>query len=362
MIHDRYHRQRLLPVVGDAGQERLRSASVAVVGMGALGCVSADQLVRAGVGRLVLIDRDVVELTNLQRQPLYTEADAAGSVPKVAAAARRLQEVNSTVCLEPHAADLTARNATAMLADCDVIIDGTDNFETRYLLNDVAVRGGVHYVYGGAVATRGMVMRLAGRREAPRPCLRCVFPHPPALGSQPTCDTAGVLGAASGIAASLQAAIAIGAIVSDGGSSDRAVGSSSAGESGFTLIEIDAWTLAIRKMNITRDSACPCCVERKFEFLEGSADGESVRLCGTATYQVWPRRTGLSAEEGVDLERLGSKLRTALGSPVEVTAMLLRCTLPEGTEMLLFTDGRALLRGAGREETARALYAKYVGS
>ncbi len=211
---NRYHRQTLLPQFGAEGQARLAAAPVLVVGCGALGSVLADQLVRAGVGYTRVVDRDVVEITNLQRQVLFDEADARDGAPKAIAAARRLAAVNSSVVIEPIIADVHARNVEEIAGvgeaggawKADLILDGTDNVETRYLLNDVSIKHGVPWVYGACVGTEGRVMLV---RPGKSPCLRCIFPEPPGPGELPTCDTAGVLGAASAVVASLQVAAAL---------------------------------------------------------------------------------------------------------------------------------------------------------
>ena len=209
----RYHRQMLLPSIGEDGQRRLASSTAVIVGCGALGTVSADALVRAGVGRIVIVDRDIVELTNLQRQVLFDESDARAGLPKAAAAARRLGATNSAIRIVPIVADFTSQKAESIILGtpqdagvrAQVVLDGTDNFQTRYLLNDVCVKHGIPLVYGGAVGTTGMTMTIATAIDPPTPCLRCVFPEAPAPGSTPTCDTAGILGPVAGIVASLQA-------------------------------------------------------------------------------------------------------------------------------------------------------------
>ncbi|MEO1512871.1 MAG: ThiF family adenylyltransferase, partial [Planctomycetota bacterium] len=208
---DRHGRQSLLPGVGPGGQERLRGSHAAVVGAGALGCVSLDWLCRAGVGRLTVIDRDVIEPTNLQRQVLYDARHLERGLPKAVAAAERLREIDPGVRVEGHVADVTHANIASLLEGAEVVLDGTDNFETRFLINDHAVRSGTPFVYAGAVGTRAMAAAFASGERSP--CLRCVFRDPPPAGSQPTCDTAGVLGPAVGLAASWQAAQAVAILI-----------------------------------------------------------------------------------------------------------------------------------------------------
>ncbi len=210
---DRYSRQRLLPFIGDIGQDRLAKAKVLIVGVGATGSVLAEHLTRAGVGTLTLIDRDIVDRTNLQRQTLYDEEDAAHSTPKAIAAQRRLRRINSGLRIEGLVADFHGEEAEDLVAAHDLTLDGTDNFETRYVINDAAVKHRQPWIYTGAVSTYGMTTVIVPDETA---CLRCLFPHPPAPGSAATCDTAGVLGPAVGVVASVAAAEAIKALVGCG--------------------------------------------------------------------------------------------------------------------------------------------------
>lgn len=344
----RYHRQEILPGVGPDGQERLSRSHAAIVGLGALGCVIADHLARAGVGTLTLIDRDLVDRTNLQRQSLYTERDAADALPKAEAARRRLAEVNSQVALRPHIADLTAANADALLHPRpDVLLDGTDNFETRYLLNDLAVRDGVPLVYGGVVATRGMQMTI---RPGATPCLRCLFEQPPPPGTQPTCDTAGVLGPAVGIVASCQAADALRLLLGHGEAIPP------------TLLEFDLWSGRRRRLDLaaTRRDDCPCCAHRRFQFLDRAAAAATTSLCGQEAIQISPGRRG----EPLDLQALAARL--ARSGAVDARPFMLRLTLAaeSGTgaqTLTVFRDGRAIVAGVTSPEQARALYARYIG-
>lgn len=344
----RYHRQRILPFIGNDGQRALASSHAMIVGVGALGCHVADLLVRAGVGTLTFIDRDVVELTNLQRQCLFSEDDAACGRPKVEAARRRLEAVNSGVRLRPVPADFCARNATQLLAQgsavapVGVLLDGTDNFETRYLLNDLAVREGLPYVYGGAIGARAMAATFRGGDDAP--CLRCVFPEAPAPGSQPTCDTAGVLAPAVAMAASWQASMAMRVLCGRG-----------AGES--VLHDADVWEGNVRTMRMRRAPDCPCCGPRgTLEFLDATGGGR-VALCGSDAVQVWPRTGGAAM---LDLKTLATRLAAA--GDVTSTAMMVRFRPAEGgLEMSLFADGRAIVKGTRDEAKARAAYARYVG-
>jgi adenylyltransferase/sulfurtransferase len=357
----RYHRQMLVPGIGAAGQRALQAAHVAIVGIGALGCASADLLCRAGVGRITLIDRDVVELTNLQRQTLFTTLDARSGLPKVEAAAMRLREVNPEVALRPLAVDLTRSNAIDVLALAkgsdvpapSVLIDGTDNFGTRYLLNDIAVKHGCALSYGGVLAGRGMSLLLRPSREENRPCLRCVFPQMPGAGSVQTCDTAGVLGPAVAIVAATQAAEVLKLLV---GETARLTG---------TLLEFDVWNNERRRILPVRDEACVCCEGRRFEFLDGSAASvEPAVMCGQDAVQVGPSVVSERGETVIDLAALATRL-SELGD-VKQSKLMLRFTphtLLHDTpiRMTVFADARAIVHGTTRVDVARSLYARYVG-
>lgn len=347
----RYQRQVILPGIGVAGQRRLGAGHAVIVGCGALGCAVADILARAGVGRLTLIDRDVVEWTNLQRQSLFDEADAAALSPKAEAARARLSRVNSGLVVDALVEDLTGDNALRLLFEAgrpapDVLVDGTDNFETRYLLNDLAVMRGVPYVYGGVVGTSGMQWSVLPGDPA-RPCLRCLFPEPPAPGQAPTCETAGVLGAAVAVVAACQAADAIKILAGHARLVDP------------SMLTFDLWSGRWRRIDFSsgRRDDCPACAMRRFEFLEGRRGGGTVALCGQDAVQVTPAR-GTT----VDLSRLGERL-SAVGE-VTRTPFLLRAVVPEraGVELTVFRDGRAIVRGVGGPEEARAVYARWVGS
>jgi molybdopterin-synthase adenylyltransferase len=268
----RYHRQTLLPQIGPAGQHRLAASRVLLIGCGALGTTIADQLVRAGVGRLVLADRDIVELTNLQRQTLFDERDAADGLPKAIAAANRLREINSTVQVTPLVTDIHAGNIEDLLAPrFDLILDGTDNVQTRYLINDVSVKHAIPWIYGAAVGTEGRVMSIL---PPTTPCLRCIFPIPPGAHDLPTCDTAGVLGMAATIIGAFQAIEAIKILT----------GQSSAS----ALLRFDFWQPRLHAMPLTdaKRPDCPCCCQRRFDYLDVPAGDAAATLCGRNAVQV----------------------------------------------------------------------------
>lgn len=340
---DRYHRQTLLPEIGREGQARVSRACVAVVGVGALGCTSADLLGRAGVGRLILIDRDIVEPTNLQRQTLYTEADARAGLSKARASQNRLSRVNSAIDIEAHAADLSPENIEELLEPADVIIDGTDNFETRYLLNDYAVDADVPLVLGGGVATRGTVLPIIPGRG---PCLRCL--HDTLPEQTETCDTAGVLGPIVAMIGARQAAVAL-RILTDG--TDIVP---------ILLESYDAWTGEARSIDLAgaSDPECICCGEGNHEFLDGKGVGRTVRLCGRNAVQITPANVGR-----IDLLAVTDRLKNA--GPVTALDGMIRAVISDESEnefeMTVFSDGRAIVKGTEEPARARSIYARYVG-
>lgn len=346
---DRYHRQTLLPEVGAVGQERLGQGRVLVVGCGALGCEQADLLARAGVGHIRIVDRDVVEPTNLQRQTLYAEADVGSA--KAVAAAERLRAVNSAITVEPNTADVTSENAEQLAEGCDAILDGTDNFETRFLLNDASVKLGVPYVYGGVIASRGMAATLVpGDGPHATPCLRCVLPEPPPAGSVPTCDTAGVLGPAVAIVAAQQAADAMKVLL---GRLDLLSG---------TMLDFDLFNNTRRRLRLADlagdRSACRCCGLGMFDYLDGSSGSDAVTLCGRGAVQVTP-----SSKATIGLDDLADRL-TSLG-PCKRIGPLLKAETSQGDKrygLTIFPDGRAIISGTEDLAEARSIYARLIGS
>lgn len=334
---ERYSRQMLFTGIGAGGQERLLQSRAAVVGCGALGSFQAGALARAGVGRLVLIDRDYVELSNLQRQWLFDESDVEQALPKAMAAARRLGQINSGIEVTPWVADLTAANVAELLAGVDVILDGTDNFETRYLLNDYAVSRNIPWIYGAAVGSYGLSMPVIPGRTA---CFRCVYPNPPA-GAQPTCETVGVLHVITSLIASFQVADAL-KILSGQSDSLRA-----------RITTVDVWSGQVRQIEQPApDPACTACGAREFPYLEG-AGRAPVTLCGRNAVQIHERARPL------DLAGLKEKL-SRLGE-VRANEFALRFFVPP-FEMTIFPDGRAIIKGTTDTGLARSLYAKYVGN
>ncbi len=358
---DRYHRQTLLPDIGEAGQHRLLASHALIVGCGALGCAQADLLARAGVGSLTIIDRDVVELTNLQRQTLFDERDAREALPKAEAAARRLSQVNSGVRIHPLVADFTHENAEQFLAApgtprIGVILDGTDNLGTRYLLNDLAVKHAVPYIYAGAVGTRGMIMSILPGSAPSTPCLRCIFPEIPADPTMLTCDTAGILGPVVAIASSYQAIEAIKVLVGRPDLCSRA------------LVEFDPWANHWRRIGLDAAKApeCTCCGRRSFQFLDGIHAQRVSVICtrnNGGAVQISPS----SAAAIIDL----NALRARLSSQGDFTAndQLVRGVLRHEQsdsafpiELTVFRDGRTIVRGTAEPGIARAIHARYVGA
>jgi len=334
---ERYSRQILFADIGERGQEKLLSSKAVIVGCGALGSMQAIALARSGVGHLTIIDRDYVDESNLQRQFLFEENDAAEAIPKAIAAVGRLQRINSGIDVRSVVADLNPSNAEELLGEAEVILDGTDNFETRYLINDVAVSRGVPWIYGAAVASYGIEMPVIPGRTA---CLRCVYPDPP-VGTQPTCDTAGVLNSIIAAVAALQVADAV-KILS--GRCDRVIP---------RITRMDLWDGAIRQSDQPdRDPDCPACGRRDFVHLNGERRAP-ISLCGRNAVQihVTPRP--------IDLNELKRRL-TALGE-VRANEFALRFAQPP-LEMTVFSDGRAIIKGTTDPAVARSFYARYVGN
>lgn len=340
---DRYSRQRVLPQIGAAGQQALRDGTALLIGCGALGSLQAELLVRAGVGRVRLADRDVVELHNLQRQLLFDEEDAAARLPKAEAAARHLRRFNSEVRCEPVVVDVTAGTIGPLLEGVQVVLDATDNFATRYLVNDACVQAGIPWVYGGVLGSAGMMLVV---RPGQGPCLRCLFPEMPEAGSAPSCDTAGVLGPAPAAVASLQAAAALRLLVERDRDAAQAA----------SLVAVDVWDLGFRTIEVQRDPACPCCGERRFPFLEAPEAGLVVKsLCGQEAV-LCTRARPIEAT----LQDVARRIEAAGEARVTVSGLLL--TVRTGPyELLVFPDGRAIVRGTQDLETARNLYIRLIG-
>jgi adenylyltransferase/sulfurtransferase len=333
---ERYSRQVLFPAIGEAGQERIQRAAVCVVGCGALGSFQAEALARAGVGRLRLIDRDYVDYTNLQRQWLYDENDARDESPKAVAAARRLHQINRHVQAEPFVADLTPSNAEELAATFDLILDGTDNFETRYLLNDLSVKRNVPWIYGAAIGSYGVMLPVVPRSG---PCFACLYPEPPA-GAQPTCDVNGVLASTTAAVASLQVAAALRLLVGWPDFESR-------------IHTLDVWHGTSQQISAgVRDPECRVCGAREFHYLEGRKR-VPVSLCGRNAVQLH------ESTRPLDLQQLAVRLRP-LGD-VRVNEFALRVMLPK-YQLTFFPDGRAIVKGTVDVGVARSVYSRLVGA
>jgi molybdopterin/thiamine biosynthesis adenylyltransferase len=333
----RYAAQERFQPFGAKGQERLARATVLVVGCGALGCASAQLLVRAGVGRVRLADRDTVEPGNLHRQVLFDERDAIERLPKAEAAARRLRASNSSVAVEARVTHVGKREIPELAAGADLVLDGTDNLETRFLLNDFSLKSGIPWLFAGAMGASGMVHAILPGRT---PCLRCLFPDIPPPGTYPTCETAGVLNAAPSAAASIQAAMAFRILAGD--------------PPPPVLSVFDLWAPSMRTVAVSRNPSCLACVQGRLEFLEGDRLSSAQVLCGRHSVQVLP-----SAPAPVDLERLEKALRDA-GEVSRNAFLLVFRTGPN--ELVVFPDGRVLVKGTADPDEARTLVARWIGA
>jgi adenylyltransferase/sulfurtransferase len=347
---DRHHRQAILPGFGADAQERLRASHALVVGCGALGCATIDLLARAGVGRLTLVDRDVVEVTNLQRQSLYVDADARAGTPQAEAAARRVRAIDPGIRADACVEHVGPEAAAELVPDCDLVVDGLDNYRTRYLLNDAAVRFGRPFVHAGAVGLRGTSMPvLAGAAErlgtarTDAPCLRCLFPDVPPAGEGETCDTAGVLGPLAAMVGAHAAAQAIALLAGVPALLDRSL---------WSVDMAVHRTVRVPLAGASRDD-CPCCALRRFEFLDAE-DERCAVLCGRNAVQVRPARAST-----IDMGRMRARLANAGDFAMDDGRLV--GTVGGGLELTVFGDGRAIVRGTADPVAALAAYARYVG-
>lgn len=338
-MNERYSRQILFREIGEAGQEKLLNSRVLLVGCGALGCAHAETLARAGVGKLRIVDRDFVEFSNLQRQTLYNETDAKERLPKAIAAKNRLSEINSEIKIKAFVTDVNHSNIEALIKDCDLILDGTDNFQTRYLVNDACVKYDKTWIYGAAVSSYGTAMTIKPRET---PCLRCIFEEMPNAGTAPTCDTAGVIAPIISLISSIQTTEALKFLT---GNSDKLHKS---------LIQYDAWENDWRRIKLGKPNPdCKTCGQSDFEFLETETQEFSAVLCGRNAVQIAPPKP-----TDLDLQTLAGKLKS-LGE-VKRNEYLLRLTVGEH-ELTVFRDARAIIRGTDDVSIARSIYARFVG-
>ncbi len=339
---DRYSRQVRFPQFGEEGQRKLLASRVTVCGCGALGSVLVNHMVRAGVGHVRLVDRDFIEMHNLQRQILFDEVDVAENLPKSEAAARKLRLINSQVEVEAVVTDIDHTNIIDLVGDADLILDGTDNFETRYLINDAAVKLGKPWVYGGVVGSEGQTMTIIPGQT---PCLRCVIETSPPPGMTPTCETGGILGPAVSVIASFEAVEALKILIGAYDAINR------------DLIRLDMWDWSFHRLkvrNLLGKVDCPCCQRRQFTWLEGEEGSHTTTLCGRNAVQVAQRRS-----QPLEFGQLEQKLRP-VGTVRHILFMLRFQT--EGYEFTVFPDGRAIIKGTNDIARARTLYSQYLGS
>ncbi|MBP9664160.1 MAG: ThiF family adenylyltransferase [Pyrinomonadaceae bacterium] len=339
-MNKRYSRQILFPEIGREGQEKLLNSRVLLVGCGALGAAQAEMLARAGVGQLRIVDRDFVEFSNLQRQTLFRESDAAERIPKAIAAQSRIAEINSEINVEPLVADVNNSNIESLIGGVDLVIDGTDNFQVRYLLNDACVKHGQTWIYGAAVSSYGTTMTI---RPHLTPCLRCIFDEMPDAGSSPTCDTAGVIMPIIATVAATQVAEALKILVGDLDSLHS------------SLMQFDLWANDRQRIKLSGPNAdCKCCGQGIYEFLNADAQEFSAVLCGRNAVQIAPPAT-----TNIDLAALAERISSV--AEVKQNEYLVRFTAGEN-EVTVFADGRAIIKGTDDITSARSLYSRFVGT
>jgi molybdopterin-synthase adenylyltransferase len=340
MMNERYSRQILFNGIGAEGQQRLQHSRALIIGCGALGSAHAESLARAGVGRLRIADRDFVEASNLQRQTMFTERDASERMPKAVAAANHIHEINQEIEVEPEIIDVNHSNIEQLIKDCDVVLDGTDNFATRYLINDACVKHETNWIYGAAVGSYGVTMTIQPHQS---PCLRCVFEEAPPAASAPTCDTAGVIMPIISVVAAVQVTEALKLLT---GQTENLHGS---------LMQFDVWRNEWRKINPgPRSPECPTCGRGEFETLAASSNEFAAVLCGRDAVQISPAQS-----THIDFEQLAERLRPT--GEVKFNDYLLRFRTGE-FEMTVFQDARSIIRGTSEIKTARSLYAKFIGN
>ena len=342
-LNGRYSRQVRFPHIGEAGQEKLSAARVTLIGCGALGSVIAETLVRAGVGFLRIVDRDFLEMSNLQRQSLFNEDDVASGLPKAIAAAERLKKINSGVEIEPVVADVTSENIRGLVDGSDLILDGTDNFEIRFLINDVSIATGTPWIYGGCLGADGQMMVVLPGETA---CLHCLMiDGPPAPGTTETCDSFGILAPVINVVASFQSMEAIKLLSGNRAAVNR------------NLNVFEMWSNTVRQMDISGLRAsvdCPACKGKQLDWLDGQKESRSVVLCGRNAVQV-----SFANRATIALDELAEKLSGV--TDVKVNAFLVRFQVDEFL-VTVFRDGRAIISGTDDLAVAKRVYAQYVGN
>lgn len=338
---DRYSRQVLFSGIGEKGQEKILAAKAVLIGCGALGTVQAESLVRAGLGTLRIIDRDFIEASNLQRQTLFDEEDMKNGLPKAVAAEKKLRKINSEVVIEGVVEDVNHTNIEEFVSDAQLILDGTDNFETRFLINDVSIKHKIPWIYGACVGSYGLSMAVVPERT---PCLRCLFLNGPPLGSAPTCDTAGVIAPIVHIIAAWQVADAL-KILS--GNLDRL---------SKKLINVDVWESRVHMIDVSgaRTSDCPACGKHKYEYLRGKEGSAGVVLCGRNSVQI-----NRLAGKSIQLPALAERLKNV--GEVVYNEFLLQFQA-DGFEIAVFADGRGIVKGTKDIGVAKSVFAKYIGT
>ncbi|MEK6280763.1 MAG: ThiF family adenylyltransferase [Acidobacteriota bacterium] len=339
-MNDRYSRQILFNGIGTEGQQKLLQSRVLMVGCGALGSAHAESLARAGVGTLRIADRDFVEASNLQRQTMFTEQDAAERIPKAVAAANHIREINTDIVVESEIVDVNHSNIERLVKDCDVVMDGTDNFATRYLINDACVKNEINWIYGAAVGSYGVTMTIQPHQT---PCLRCVFEEAPPAASAPTCDTAGVLMPIISVVAAVQVTEALKLLTGQTESLHR------------SLMQFDVWRNEWRKINPGSPAPdCSTCARGEYSTLEADSGEFAAVLCGRNAVQISPMQS-----TRVDFGLLAERLKAT--GDVKFNEYLLRFRTGD-FEVTVFQDARSIIRGTSEIKTARSLYAKYIGT
>ena len=338
-MQSRYSRQEILQNIGEEGQKKLLNSSVAIVGCGALGTVAANNLARAGIGKISIIDRDFVELNNLQRQMLFDENDVGA--PKAVSAAEKIASINSDIEVNPIIKDVNYTNIEEILNNVDLVIDGTDNIQTRMLINDVCVKNRIPWIYTGAIGTSGMSMNILPDKA----CIRCLYPGIPKAGSLPTCDTMGVLNTITVIMGSIETTEAIKILL---GFYDEIESTNS------NLLVYDTWNQSFDSIIVKKNDKCECCGNENYEFIDSDEQEIITSLCGRNAIQITP-----ADPKELSLNIIGEKLEK-LGT-VKCSDFIMLFKNDE-TEISLFRDGRAIIKGTDNEMVARTIYARYIGT
>jgi len=338
---ERYSRQILFQHIGEERQKLLMDSYAVVIGCGALGTVSSSYLTRAGIGHIRIIDRDFIEESNLQRQILFDENDIAEGIPKAIAAQRKLRGINTKTNIEGIVTDINYANIDELTKNADIILDGTDNFETRFLINDFCVKNNIPWIYSACIGSRGVMMNIIPSKT---PCLRCVFETMPQMGSFPTCDTAGVIGSIAGVIGSIQVTEAIKILTKNYESINK------------TLLEIDVWDTRYKQIDVSslrNLNNCPTCKSHKYRYLEAENGVMTTLICGKNAVQVMYRNIS-----NIDLEKLAKRLASI--SDVSSNEFMLKFHVKDH-EFTVFPDGRAIITGTNDLSTAKSLYSKYLG-